>query len=73
MSVFHLRLLFNETFDFLLSSANSFFLFFIFFTVSLNDSLVVESIIADANVVVVIGIMECKYLLTRYAPIYLID
>lgn len=73
MSVFHLRLLFNETFGFLLSSANSFFLFFIFFTVSLNDSLVVESIIADANVVGVIGIMECKYLLTRYAPIYLID
>lgn len=50
-----------------------FFSFFIFFTVSLNDSLVVESIIADANVVGVIGIMECKYLLTRYAPIYLID
>lgn len=50
-----------------------FFLFFIFFTVSLNDSLIVESIIADANVVGVIGIMECKYLLTRYAPIYLID
>lgn len=32
-----------------------------FYLVSLNDLLVIESIIADNNVVGVIGIMECKY------------